>query len=103
MRRIFGGIWISILFIVLGTAAGQSDNPAVQITFPPPVYELSGTVEIIGTANADGQTRYFFELRPLSADTLEPVTGAGWSPATLPVRGQRAGEDVTRGAGHHRL
>jgi hypothetical protein len=62
-------------------------NAAVKITFPPPVYVLSGPVQIRGSAASGNLANYFLEFRPLepgrtaseSDERLNP-----WFPATLP-------------------
>jgi len=69
------------------------DSADVLISFPPPVWVLNGTIEILGTADAIDMDNYFVEFRPLQLDDAEPdsnqLNGAEdedrpWFPATLP-------------------
>lgn len=80
-------IMIGGLFAAVTVGALAQQTPGVEITFPPPVYAVGGQVQIIGTANADGQVNYFLEYQPLD-ENLEPLDGedAEWFPATLPSR-----------------
>jgi hypothetical protein len=62
-------------------------DASIAITFPPPVYVLSGIVQIIGTADEIDMSNYLIEFRPLvldaqasTAQTVEPP----WFPASLP-------------------
>jgi len=87
--------WIAllcILMVALPALAQPPTPPAIEplgpvdgldfaISFPPPVYVLSGSVEIRGTANKLNQNSYFLEFRPLSAT---PNTTNVWFPASLP-------------------
>lgn len=61
--------------------------PDVALTFPPPVYVLTGEVDLVGTANLSDQSFYFLEYQPLGDDLL-PRDGARtlWFPATLPTQ-----------------
>ncbi len=69
-----------IVMILLGIApvvtAQQTD---IVIDFPPPVYDLAGTVTIIGTINPANLNSYFFEV------TAYP-DGTSWTPVSLPSR-----------------
>jgi uncharacterized protein YgiM (DUF1202 family) len=63
---------------------------AIAITFPVPVYSVSGEVTIAGSANVQGMSNYFIEFRPLKP-TVPSVDGSTptpsqepWFPATLP-------------------
>lgn len=81
------GVWGQAQEIVPRTA--PDDDAAIAIRFPPPVFVLSGTVDIIGTADALLLTDYVIEYRAL---TLSDETGAAtdetadevpWFPATF--------------------
>lgn len=86
-------ILLCILTLSLPTLAQATPTPpAIEplgsvigldfaISFPPPVYVLSGNVEIRGTANKPNQNSYFLEFRPLSAT---PSLADAWFPASLP-------------------
>lgn len=101
MRR---SVWLAVIWIVglVAWAVGAQDiltpitlpaNESIQITFPPPVYVLRGSVDIRGTADAMDMANYFLEFRPLVVD--DPTTEADesdettkprpWFPATLPA------------------
>lgn len=88
MRAIPRAILLLLLILTAAPLYAQTATPpaeGVAVTFPPPVSLLRGAVEIVGTANADGQSAFFVQFRPLDA-TLAPVGGedALWSPATTP-------------------
>lgn len=94
MRKYFLTSLVSaILLLITAGATAQvttptpPDDPNAQITFPPVVSVLSGTVEIEGTANIDDQSGYFLQYRELD-DNLEPVGGqdALYSPVSVQVR-----------------
>ena len=78
MRRII----VLLLLALLTVPAFAQEDPNIQITFPPPVYALQGTVSIIGTVNPPDLQNYFFEMADAS---LDPAT-ASWTPVTLPSR-----------------
>ncbi len=79
---------IFLLFPLFMTAAPafaqQPADPNANIVYPLSVDALSGTFNIVGTANLPGMTSYFLEFRPL----IDPLTSADasvpWQPATLP-------------------
>lgn len=77
MRRI-----VALLLLSLFTLPVFAQDANIQITFPPPVYSLRGTISIVGTVNPPDLQNYFFEMADASA---EPAT-ATWTPVTLPSR-----------------
>ncbi len=79
MRR-FTLVLVLVLALFALPALAQDDS--IQITFPPPVYSLEGTVEITGTVNPPDLQNYFFEMADYNAD---PST-ASWTPVSLPSR-----------------
>ncbi len=94
-KRLFTLFIISLLLIMTAYAqeiAPKPDdeiNPAVNISWPPPVYVLRGEVEIRGSANVVRMSNYFIEFRPVEfpdkskeADTTP--TPEVWFPVTLP-------------------
>ncbi len=76
-----------LLFALLVTAVpafAQQTDPNVSIIYPPPIYALSGSVNIVGTANAPGMTSYFLEFRQLIDARTPADISVPWQPATLP-------------------
>jgi hypothetical protein len=53
--------------------------------WPPPVTEVWGVGDVLGTANIPGMTYYFLEYMPLNDDLTIPEN-APWLPGTLAVR-----------------
>ena len=80
------GLLLLLSAVVLPASAQQGVDPNVNIIWPLPVYSVSGSFAVFGTANAAGMTSYFLEIRPL----IDPLTTADasvpWSPAMLPSR-----------------
>ena len=66
------------------------EDADVAISFPPPVFVISGSVEVRGTADAVDMQNYFIEYRPLVLDnpasdaTPIPDEDRPWFPATIP-------------------
>lgn len=61
---------------------GDPAEPGIFISFPPPIYLLSGQVEIRGTVNVPNIRGYFLETRPLRTDFTPDVQSA-WTPVSL--------------------
>ncbi|MCL4248576.1 MAG: SH3 domain-containing protein [Anaerolineae bacterium] len=61
-------------------------NPNATITFPPPVYVVSGEFTIRGSANLPNMTNYFIEYSQMAEYTpgADPNAAPLWFPATLP-------------------
>jgi hypothetical protein len=78
MKRL-SGLFAVLLLLVLPVVA-QED--AARIDFPPPVYDLSGTVEVTGTANPPDLVNYFLEAAPYNP--TNPDAEARWRPVSLP-------------------
>ena len=94
------GLIIGLMLIVFGVFVTQAqdiepivappEDADVAISFPPPVFVISGAVEIRGTADALDMENYFVEYRPLVLDNpndaVTPIPDADrpWFPATLP-------------------
>lgn len=57
-------------------------NPNANISFPPPVYVVSGDVEIIGSANLPNMRNYFVTVRALDHN-FQPISDE-FFPAILP-------------------
>ncbi len=102
MRRRALWLWmILVAGLVVWSVAAQdiltpltpSEDSTIQISFPPPVYVLRGSVDIRGTADVEQMANYFLEFRPLVVD--DPTTDEDesdeteksrpWFPASLPA------------------
>ena len=77
MRKLF---WLMFSLLLLIPAAAQ-DEP-VAIDFPPPVYDVSGVVQVTGRANPPDLRNYFLEAAPF--DPADPDRAVRWLPASLP-------------------
>lgn len=69
---------------IIAPADPDMVNPDVNITFPPPVYVVSGSVDIRGTVALPELSNFFIEFRPLALDMDADETESQWFPATLP-------------------
>ena len=94
--------WLIVLvfsaLLLIPAAQGQDDggaimpadpdmvNPQVNITFPPAVYVVSGSVDVRGTVSLPELSNFFIEFRPLAlgAEADAEETERQWFPATLP-------------------
>jgi uncharacterized protein YgiM (DUF1202 family) len=101
MKRMRPLILLALALIMLLPMAASAQttlpaapNPFANITFPPPIYVLSGQFQIIGSANLPNMSNYFIEFRPIPEDVTIPST-ASWAPATVPSR--RAVQDDVLG------
>ncbi len=79
-------ILLLILIFAVSVQAQENTpvNPNAMITWPPPVYVVSGEFVIRGSANLPNMTNYFIEYRALNEDQTIPNEIAPWLPATLP-------------------
>lgn len=94
-----------MFFISLPVTNAQDDAPIpledpVIITWPPPVSEVWGSGDVIGSAAVPGMAYYYLEYLPLNDDLTQP-SGAPWLPATVGitepvVNGTLATLDTTR-------
>lgn len=102
MKRIQLLIFLVISALLLIPAAqGQDDggviapkdpdmvNPEANITYPPAVYVVQGSVDIRGTVSLAELKNFFVEFRPLALDMMDMEAGAEdqeepWFPASLP-------------------
>ncbi len=89
-KKRYLGLWL-ILCLTLVSAlhaqeiqpSGGEVDPQANISWPPPVYLLSGVVEIRGTAAVTGMTNYFVQYRPLVFGEDAPADeNRPWFPAT---------------------
>jgi len=97
--HIFSALLFTFLLLV-SPALGQDEpspiepldgalvNPQAHISFPPPVYVISGSVDIYGTVTLDNMLNFYLEYReldlgpPMSDD--EGREDTAWYPATVP-------------------
>ncbi|MDX2140243.1 MAG: CARDB domain-containing protein [Chloroflexota bacterium] len=80
---------LTALLFTLPSMAQQTpevDNPDATITWPPPVYTVSGDFTIRGSANLPNMSNYFIEYRllPEFDPTLDSNAPEVWIPATTP-------------------
>jgi len=85
---------LGLLLIILAAAGfqniepvGTPADPNANITWPPPVYTLSGEFSVRGTANVQGMINYFLEFRRLNDDLSPADDTIPWNPAILPTPG----------------
>ena len=95
--RLYGSV-ITMLMLLIPLAIGQSGggiiepiddmmvNPDANISFPPPVYVVSDSIDIRGTVNLSNVTSYLVEFRPLVLDAMgeEAEDEPPWFPAIAP-------------------
>jgi len=64
---------VLILFLIgslgMGMVVQAQDQTQVELIFPPSVYTVSGSVEIVGTVGGDA-IAYYVEFQPLGVDSL---------------------------------
>lgn len=83
-------LWIMIFLVLVSALQAQEIQPSsgevdpqANISWPPPVYTLSGLVEIRGTASVVGMSNYFVQYRPLVFGEDAPSDeNRPWFPAT---------------------
>lgn len=78
MRRNARRLLLTLCFVLAAGSAAAQDS-AVRIDWPPPVYHLTGVVEITGTVNPAGLRGYFLEAAALEPGDGEPF----WMPVSL--------------------
>jgi hypothetical protein len=71
-------IVLLILFVLVPVSAQE----AVSLDWPPPVYHLSGTVQVAGTVNPSDLRSYYLEAAVY--DPQNPDAEPFWLPASLP-------------------
>ena len=82
---------LALLVVLLGSLAGSSllaqdtgHTESLAISWPPPVTEVWGIGDVLGTANIPNMVTYFLEYMPLNDDLSLPVN-APWLPGTLAI------------------
>lgn len=81
-----------VVLLLLVTSVVAQDQPAVQnatsetvnISWPPPVTEVWGTGDVLGTAAVPGMAYYYLEYITLNDDLSIPEN-APWLPATIGI------------------
>ncbi|MCA9910977.1 MAG: SH3 domain-containing protein [Anaerolineae bacterium] len=90
MRRLYTLLFLLPLLLAVTVQAQPvttpEPNPNATISYPPPVYVVSGQFEVRGTANLAGMTGYILEYRRLNDDLTEAGDDVPWTPATLTQR-----------------
>jgi hypothetical protein len=82
---IFGLLFVALLVIMTGAGAQDAaDTSGVEILWPPPVSEVWGSGEVIGTASVADMAYYYLEYMPLNDDLSFP-DNAPWIPATIGI------------------
>lgn len=93
LRRLFALLVVLAVMAAFAVAPvfAQQTDPNVNIVYPPSIYVVNGSVNVVGTANAPGMVSYFLEYRPM-IDARTPMDASvPWQPATLPSRTQVIG------------
>lgn len=70
---------ILVSLLLISPAQSRAQDEAIRIDWPPPVYAVAGTVNIIGTVNPPNLQSYFLEAADTQAQP--PV----WVPISLPA------------------
>lgn len=88
------------ILLTLVPAAAAQDSDGVEITWPPPVTEIWGSSDIMGTAAVPGMAYYYLDYLALNPDLSQP-DDAPWIPLTVAVEipitnGTLATIDTTR-------
>lgn len=88
MKR-FALLLVLLSLLIPATVFAQGDPPPAQastealvITWPPPVTEVWGTGDVLGTVNVPDMAYYYLEYKHLNADLTEPAN-APWLPASV--------------------
>ncbi|MDL1901716.1 hypothetical protein FBR02_13200 [Anaerolineae bacterium CFX9] len=76
----FYRLFLAALLLILIAAPAAAQDETAAITFPTPLSELFGVVEITGTVNLPNVQSYFFEV----SDFLSDPASTTWLPVTLP-------------------
>ncbi|MCA9905378.1 MAG: SH3 domain-containing protein [Anaerolineae bacterium] len=81
--------FVAVLCIILGfsvtpTLAQDTGQTGVKIQWPPPVTEVWGSGDVIGTAAVPGMAYYYLEYLPLNDDLSFPDS-APWIPTTIAI------------------
>lgn len=75
-------LWMLVLCGALLGVPVWVQDANVRITWPPPVYHLTGVVDVRGTVNPTNLQSYYLEVSPLGADLWLPVSLPSLTPVT---------------------
>ncbi len=88
MKRHFLQILFFGIFLIFAPALVAQDSndpsPGVEITWPPPVSEVWGVGDVLGSAAVPGMAYYYLEYLALNPDLTQPQN-APWIPATVGI------------------
>lgn len=84
-------IFLLAALLLLTMPVAAQDDPSITILYPLPVYDVAGTVEIVGTVNPPNLQSYFLETARY--DPAAPDALVTWIPVALPTA-QTVTEDV---------
>jgi hypothetical protein len=88
MRRKILFVLLVLLCLVPATQAQDEaqavSGSGVEITWPPPISEVWGAGEVLGTAAVPGMAYYYLEYIPLNEDLTVPES-APWLPVTVAI------------------
>ncbi len=84
MKHLIFAVLVVGLLTMAPAVVGQGSSDMVQITFPVPVSEIGGQVDILGSAAVPGMAYYYLEYIPLNADLSIPEN-APWIPMTIAI------------------
>src|SRR5690606_28403229 len=77
-KRLFAIVTLALLWAIPLTAQEET----IRVDFPPPIYDLTGVVGVIGTVNPPNLQSYFLEQA--TYDLENPDAEPQWIPASLP-------------------
>lgn len=88
MKRLALFLIVLLALVIVPVAAqdeapvGNAEGKTLEIIWPPPVTEVWGVGDVLGTANVPNMMYYYLEYKHLSDDLTEPEN-APWLPATV--------------------
>lgn len=91
-QKIYIAVIMGLLMTMAFVASAQDISPTevpsdaddIAISYPPPVWVISNSVEIIGTADVLNMSNYFIEYHEIRFDNTDESAVELWFPATLP-------------------
>lgn len=83
MRR--AALVVALLGSLLTIFSVSAQETPLTISWPPPVYDLAGTVNIYGTVNPTGLQSYFLEAANYDLNAQSDSEAALWQPVSLPA------------------
>ncbi len=76
---------VLLLIFLLYSLSVTAQDATIRIDWPPPVYDLTGTVQVRGTVNVPGLRNYFLEMGEYDPHTPDAAPSF-WTPVSLPRR-----------------